>query len=314
MTDSPFLQNGIALPCDDEEPEIECAAIYARTSSVSQKFGYSIEEQVRQCTSRCQMLNWNITHLFRDPAVSGKDTERPMFQQMLTQAEAGAFDVLVFWKLDRFSRSIMHAVQLEKKFRDWGIALHSITEQIDTTTPAGRFNFRNIANAAEFERDLIKQRTRMGHTARALEQKWPNGTQPLGYTTGDDDRLYIKPSEAKLVEQIFERYLEYRSMPELADTLNQEGVLTKSGTTWTASSISSILRNRLYVGDYQIGSVEEKAENLRIISTELFNKVEVVRKRFRNSGSDRTPMPRQRKKQNIDSIESMYDEFLQEYK
>ena len=126
------------------------AAVYARTSSPSQRFGHSIGEQVRQCVQRCQMQGWEVQYVFRDEAKSGKDTDRPMFQQMLDRARQGAFDVLLFWKLDRFSRSIHHAVRLEKQFREWGVALHSVTEQLDTTTPAGQFNFRNIANAAEF--------------------------------------------------------------------------------------------------------------------------------------------------------------------
>lgn len=150
---------------DDSEPER--AAIYARTSSVNQRFGYSLNEQVRQCWERCEMLDWDVTYVFRDGAESGKDTDRPMFQTLLAKAEAARFDVVVFWRLDRLSRSIMHAVQIEKQLRDLDIALHSITEQLDTTTAAGRFNFRNIANAAEFEHDLIKQRTRIWDSKRS---------------------------------------------------------------------------------------------------------------------------------------------------
>jgi site-specific DNA recombinase len=104
------------------------AAIYARTSSRSQRFGYSLEEQVRLCVERCGLLNWDVAYVFQDGEKSGKDTDRPMFQRMLSLAQRGAFDVLVFWKLDRFSRSIMHAVTLEADFRKWGVALHSITE------------------------------------------------------------------------------------------------------------------------------------------------------------------------------------------
>ena len=210
-----------------------------RTSSPSQRFGHSIDEQVRQCVQRCQMQGWEVQHVFRDEAKSGKDTDRPMFQQMLNRARQGAFDVLLFWKLDRFSRSIHHAVRLEKQFREWGVALHSVTEQLDTTTPAGQFNFRNIANAAEFEREMISQRTKMGHAARAAEGKWPNGTPPFGYEIGSDGKLKIAQVESGIVRKIFHEYVEMRSMASVADRLN-DGTSTESRLKWTAKTISTI--------------------------------------------------------------------------
>lgn len=97
------------------------AVIYARTSSPGQRHGYSIDEQVRQCWRRCEQLGWTVSHVFRDEEVSGKDIDREMFQKLLTRAEAGWFDVVVIWKLDRFSRSLMHAVQLERDLREWGL-------------------------------------------------------------------------------------------------------------------------------------------------------------------------------------------------
>jgi len=206
----------------ESEDETETrAAIYVRTSSVNQRFGYSIKEQVRQCWERCEMLDWTVAYVFRDEAKSGKDTDRPQFQQMMKEAESDCFDVIVFWKLDRFSRSLMHAVQLEKQLRDFDVALHGVTQQIDTTTPAGRFNFRNIASAAEFERDLIKQRTEMGMKAMALEGKWPNDQPPLGYCKCEDDTIEIVEEEADLVRDIFESYVEAKSMPEVARRLNE---------------------------------------------------------------------------------------------
>lgn len=130
MTDSRALLQSVRAGGKDDidEDPITGAAVYARTSSASQQYGYSLDEQVRQCMDRCEMLDWPVEFVFRDEAISGKDTDRPMYQEMLTRAEEGAFDVLVFWKLDRLSRSILHTVQLESDFSDWGVALHSVTE------------------------------------------------------------------------------------------------------------------------------------------------------------------------------------------
>lgn len=303
---------GLAAKGGPSETESDTrAAIYARTSSVSQQFGYSINEQLRCCSDRCEMFGWSVTHVYRDEAKSGKDTDRPMFQQMLSHAEAGDFDVLVFWKLDRFSRSIMHAVQLEKKFRDWGVSLHSVTEQIDTTTAAGRFNFRNIANAAEFERELIKQRTKMGHTALALDHRWPNETPPLGYTKKDDGCLEIAEGEADLVKRIFESYTRLKSMPQVAQDLNGEGYSTKADCKWTARAVGEILRNQIYIGKYVVGDVEDHVPEYQILSDERFQEVTEIRFRFQQSGEcTRKQMPEDRKSDCLSRITRSYSEFL----
>lgn len=283
------------------------AAVYVRTSSTSQQYGYSIDEQRRQCIERCVMYDWTVVYLFTDEAESGKDTDRPMFQKMLAKAEVGAFDVLVFWKLDRFSRSIMHAVQLERRFRDWGVALHSVTEQLDTTSPAGRFNFRNLANAAEFEREMIRQRTKMGHAARAAEGKWPNGAPPLGYDLGADGRLEIKESEALLVREIFNQYRMRKSMPEVAEYLNDQLECSNGQTTWTPSSVSRILQTRLYLGEYSIGTVERVEPEYQIISDDVFEEATTIRTRFTSPGpASRNPMSRDRRKKRVKKVLSQY--------
>lgn len=297
-------------PSDDEQSERR-AAIYARTSSTSQRFGYSIDEQIRQCAERCQMLNWTIAFVYRDEATSGKDTDRPMFQQMLSQAERGVIDVVVFWKLDRFSRSIMHAVQLEKQFRNWGVALHSVTEQLDTTTPAGQFNFRNLANAAEFEREMIRQRTKMGHAARATEGKWPNGTPPLGYECIADGRLRIDESEAVVVRQIFGRYLETQSMPVVAEELNEQHDSDGVTEAWTPTAVGQVLRNRLYVGEYSVGEIERNEPAYQIVSREIFDEATAVRTRFQSSKSHkRGQMSKERKREYVERIVRQYREWL----
>lgn len=297
-------------PSDGEQSERR-AAIYARTSSTSQRFGYSIDEQVRQCAERCQMLNWTITFVYRDEATSGKDTDRPMFQQMLSQAERGVIDVVVFWKLDRFSRSIMHAVQLEKQFRSWGVALHSVTEQLDTTTPAGQFNFRNLANAAEFEREMIRQRTKMGHAARATEGKWPNGTPPLGYECAADGRLRIDESAAAVVRQIFDRYLETQSMSVVAEELNEQHGSDDEAEAWTPTAVSQVLRNRLYMGEYSVGKTARTEPAYQIVSRDIFDEAIAVRTRFQSSEShSRDEMGEERKKNRVERILRQYREWL----
>lgn len=287
------------------------AAIYARTSTASQEFGYSIDEQVRQCVERCRALDWTIVFVYRDEAKSGKDTDRPMFQKMITQARRGLIDVVVFWKLDRFSRSIMHAVQLEKRFRDWGVGLHSITEQIDTTTPSGQFNFRNLANTAEFEREMIRQRTKMGHAARAMEGKWPNGKPPLGYDITMDGRLKINEAEAETVRWVFDRYIETQSMPQVANELNDQCNEQSKLKKWTPASVSQLLQNQLYAGEYIVGEVTRTEPNYQIISHEIFEKAKEIRKRFQGNDTQiRNKMDDEAKISRISRILHQYLEWI----
>jgi site-specific DNA recombinase len=289
------------------------AAIYVRTSSTSQRFGHSIDEQVRQCLQRCQHRNWDVVYVFRDEAESGKDGDRPMFQEMMHKARSGCFTVVVFWKLDRFSRSLLHAVQLEAELRDENVALHSVTEQIDTTTSAGRFNFRNIASAAEFERDMIRDRSQMGMKGLALNGQWPNDQPPLGYQRAEDGTLEIDESEADLVREIFERYIEVKSMPQVADKLNQREITTKKGGEWTPRAIGDILGNELYVGTYEAADVSNHYEQYRIVDDELFTRANETRRRFRSDDQSRQkPMPEDQKRTAVDKMESMYSDFLDE--
>jgi site-specific DNA recombinase len=103
--------DGEDTPKPDEDLQ---AAIYARTSSNSQRFGYSIDEQVRRCWEFCESAEWRINFVFTDEAESGRDTERPEFQSMLDRARDGLFNVVVFWKLDRFCRSLVDLVKTEE--------------------------------------------------------------------------------------------------------------------------------------------------------------------------------------------------------
>lgn len=287
------------------------AAIYARTSSQSQQFGYSLDEQVRQCIERCEMLDWQPVFIFRDSVESGKDTQRPAFQSMMDKAEAGLFDVILIWALDRFSRSLHHAVRLEADLRQMNVALHSITEQIDTTTPSGRFNFQNIASAAEFEREHIKQRAKMGQRALALQGKWPNDTPPLGYKLTEEGRPTIDETESDIVSRIFNRYIEVESMPVVASELNEDSLSTKKGNEWTARKIRDVLTNKLYIGEYEVADVEKELPKCLIVDEETFETAKEARTRYqRDKNQSREEMEKKRKRSIVEGVIEQYKYFI----
>jgi len=294
---------------ENSEKENLRVAIYARTSSASQEHGYSLEAQVKRCADRCESLGWEVCFVYRDGAESGKDTDRPMFQRMLSAAEKRVFDVIAFWKLDRFSRSLMHAVQLESDLREYGVSLYSVTEQIDTTNPTGRFNFRNLASAAEFERDMIRQRSQVGLNELAAERRWPNDSAPLGYVLDDENKLQVADDEKELVVEIFELYLEERSMPKVAEILNERGIQTQTGGEWTPRAIGDILRNEIYKGHYDVGDVSTHVSEFQIIDENTFDEVVSVRHRFQTGNESKPSMEDERKNRAIDRMREMYREF-----
>lgn len=286
------------------------AAIYARTSSTTREQGYSLDAQVSRSLDHCESLGWEVTFVYRDEAISGADTDRPMFQQMIEMAKRGGFDVVVFWKLDRFSRSLMHAVQLEAELRDFDVYLYSVTEQIDTTSATGRFNFRNLASAAEFERDMIKQRTQLGMQTLAEENQWPNKNPPLGYSLTDDNRLTIDETERELVERIFESYIDTKSMPTVATQLNDEGIETRAGEAWTPRAVGDILRNEIYRGWYELSDIAEHVPEYQIIDDETFQQVTDIRHRFQGDVAERPSMPTSRKDAIVEHMREMYLSYL----
>lgn len=267
--------NGVAID-GGEDREIR-AVIYARTSSPNQKDNYSTDAQVELCGERCRLMGWKVCYIYREEGISAKDIDRPKFLRMMDRAMVGAFEVIVFWKLDRFCRSLRDLVNTEKKLSEWGVGLHSVTEWIDTTTPVGKFNFRNLASAAELEREVIGERARMGMHALALERKWPNKTPPFGYDKGEDDRLKINDKEARIVIWFFRRYLKTRSMPRVAYELNLKGIKTKRSGKWRTESVKNVLDNRIYLGEYSVAGFADYVEEYKIVGKDLFDRVHRLR-------------------------------------
>jgi site-specific DNA recombinase len=288
------------------------AAIYARTSSPNQRFNYSIEEQVNECWEYCEERKWAVKYVFVDESQRAKTTERPKFQLMLEKARAREFQVIVFWKLDRFCRSLRDLVNLERNLGQWGVKLCSVTEFIDTSSPVGRFNYRNLASVAELESEIIGERSRLGLYGLAREHKWPGAHTPVGYDKDREGRLIPNGSEAQLVRRIFDMYLAERSMPEVAFKLNAEGLRTRKNREWNARAVRDVLTNGIYVGDYSVAGVEDEVEQYRIIPKDLFRKADEIMLRYKTSHAERPPMPETRRMTKIGAVFTRYLELLQQ--
>ncbi len=136
------------------------AAIYARVSRADQKLALQLDE----CRSLVRHRKWKLVQTYTDK-ISGAKDRRPGLARMLEDAHRGRFDVLVVWKGDRLWRSLAHSVRTVSDFGSWGIDIVSITEQFDTTTATGRFMRDLCAIFAQWERDIIAERSAAGVAA-----------------------------------------------------------------------------------------------------------------------------------------------------
>jgi DNA invertase Pin-like site-specific DNA recombinase len=184
---------------------------YARVSTKDQNFGLQIDALQK---AGCEKLYREV--------VSGARMERPVLDRVVDSLRTG--DVLVIWKLDRLGRSLKHLVELVNTLRERGVGLQSLNDPIDTTTPQGRLSFNLFASLAEFERDLVRERTQAGLSAARARGR--NGGRPKGLSAQAEatacaaETLYL---ERKLsVRQIADRlgiskstlyaYLRYRGV------------------------------------------------------------------------------------------------------
>ncbi len=145
-------------------------AIYARVSTLNH--GQDVNMQVRELREYCQRRAWEIAGEYIDEGVSGAKDSRPELNQLMADAHKRRFDVVCVWRFDRFARSVSHLLRALETFKALGIDFVSYSEQMDTSTPAGKMVFTVLGAVAELERSLIVERVRAGlRNARAKGKK-----------------------------------------------------------------------------------------------------------------------------------------------
>jgi DNA invertase Pin-like site-specific DNA recombinase len=146
------------------------AAVYARVSSSNH--GQDPKLQLREVAEYCDRRGWTIEAEYVDVGISGAKEKRPELDRLLADAHRRRFDALVVWKFDRFARSVSHLLRALETFQALGIEFVSLTEGVDTSTPAGKIVFTVLGAVAELERSLICERVRAGlRNARAKGKK-----------------------------------------------------------------------------------------------------------------------------------------------
>ncbi len=208
---------------------------------------------------------------YDDYGFSGGNADRPALQRLLADCEAHKVDVVVIYKIDRLSRSIIDFATFYAKFEATGVTLVAVTQQIDTSTSAGRMMQNILMTFAQYEREVIAERIRDKFAASRRKGLWMGGTVPFGYRV-ENHKLVIVPEEAEVVRFIFRRYAELRSPRQVALELNASGTL-KRGRKWNVPLLDKMLRRSVYIGkvDYK-GEIHEGAHDA-IIDEETWRQV-----------------------------------------
>ena len=246
--------------------------IYARYSSDNQR-EESIEGQLRECRAFAEKNDIQIVDTYIDRAYSAKTDNRPDFQRMVKESAGRAFDVVVVWKLDRFARNRYDSAHYKSLLRKNGVKVLSATETISEGAE-GILLESLLEGMAEYYSVELAEKTLRGMTENALACKSNGGLLPLGYEPDENLCYKIDPVMASVVVEAFTLYAEGTSMKEIARILNGRGFRTKRGTPISVNTLTSMLHNRKYIGEYRFKDVVVPNGIPAIISEELFERVQ----------------------------------------
>ena len=255
------------------------AVIYARYSSHNQR-EVSIEQQIAECTKHAAALGLRIVGTYEDRAISGKTDNRPRFQQMMRDAEKGKFQAVVAWKSNRIGRNMLQAMVNEAKLDDYGVKVFYAEEDFDDTA-AGRFALRNMMNVNQFYSENMAEDITRGLYDNA-SKCMANGRQPLGYKRGEDGRVVLDEAKAAVVREIFTRVAAGDLFVDIARDLNAQGIKTSKGANWNKGSFQSICQNERYRGIYIYGDVRVADGIPRIVSDDLWYRVQEAMRMKKN--------------------------------
>jgi site-specific DNA recombinase len=233
------MHNGADGNRTKEAPLVRCA-IYTRKSTEEglEKDFNSLEAQREAAEAYIQSqrdLGWTLVpQHYDDGGFTGANLDRPALQALLADVECGQVDCVVVYKVDRLSRSLLDFARLVDRFDQRSVNFVSVTQQFNTTTSIGRLTLNILLSFAQFEREIIGERTRDKMSAARRKGKWVGGTPGLGYDVDPGGgRLLINEKEARRVREIFTLYRSHHSLTAVVSELNRKDWKTKS---WKSKS------------------------------------------------------------------------------
>ena len=222
---------------------------YCRISTLMQVDNTSLKDQEEKIRMYAKLHDIVIDEMFIDKAVSGKSTDRPEYDKMMDYIKENDIDMIIVYKNDRIHRSLYNLLAMIYELQEHEVALVSVTEMFDTSTPQGMLFLQMLGSFAEFERAVINERTRNGRIARLNENKWVGGKPSLGYKVNKDGKFEIDDEEAKIGD--------------------------KYG--FSKQKVDYILKNKNYIGVFEYHGKKEKNDIVieiePIVSKYMWNKI-----------------------------------------
>ena len=248
------------------------AVIYARYSSDNQR-EESIEGQLRECKAFAEKNDITILSAYIDRALSAKTDNHPEFQRMIKDSGRNLFDAIIVWKLDRFARNRYDSAYYKSVLRKNGVKVISATETISQGSE-GILLESMLEGMAEYYSAELAEKVVRGMTENALKCKFNGGTLPVGYTIDSEQHFQIDPLVAPAVLDAFTQYADGATMKEVTDRLNFKGIRTKMNKPMSINSVTRMLKNRRYIGEYRYRDVFEPNGVPAIVPMELFERVQ----------------------------------------
>ena len=235
------------------------AAIYVRVSTLYQVDKDSLPLQKEELIAYSKfVLNISDYEIFEDAGYSGKNVERPGFQRMMSRVRTGEFSHILVWKIDRISRNLLDFASLYSELKGLGVTFVSKNEQFDTSSAMGEAMLKIILVFAELERQLTSERVSAVMLSRAEKGLWNGGVAPFGYIYDKEAKeIVINELEAEVVRTIFDLCESGISVASVAQKVNALGYKTRSGGTWSRSSIHKVLSNPFYIGTYRYNYLKD---------------------------------------------------------
>jgi site-specific DNA recombinase len=221
---------------------------------------------------------------YDDGGFSGGNMDRPALRRLMADIEAGKVDCVVVYKVDRLSRSLLDFARMMEAFERHNISFVSVTQLFNTSTPMGRLMLNVLLSFAQFEREIISERTRDKIAATRRKGQWSGGRPLLGYDVVET-KLVVNALEAQRVREIFELYLEHKGLVPVVEDLNRRDWTTKQWTTrkgerrggrpFTKNALYQLLTNVTYAGKVRYKREVHEGKHTAIVDAEVFRRVQL---------------------------------------
>ncbi|MBF0142881.1 MAG: recombinase family protein [Magnetococcales bacterium] len=261
-------------------PKVRCA-VYTRKSTdegLDMEFN-SLDAQRESCEAYIVSQKGEgwflVPDRYDDGGFSGGNLERPALKRLMADIEKGKVNVVVVYKIDRLTRSLMDFGKLVEVFERHGVTFVSVTQSFNTTTSMGRLTLNILLSFSQFERELSAERIRDKFAASKRKGMWMGGHPPLGYDVRER-KLVVNAAEAGTVRQLFLRFAEIGSATLLVKELAEAEATGKSGKPLDKGAIYRLLNNRLYLGEVAYHGEIYAGEHAGIIERELWERVHAI--------------------------------------